>query len=436
MTRDEPSILADWRCLFAEGRKLRSRRMQSLKLGPLKCLATQMDSDSMNQKRAPTVALVAGELSGDLLGGSIARAIKKRFPEARIVGVAGEQMRQAGCEAIGSIDELSVMGIAEVLPAIPRILRFRKRLLEQFSTLKPDIVVGIDAPDFNLGLERRLRKQGIRTAHVVSPTIWAWRPGRVHGIVRSTELMLCLLPFEPEHYQGHPITARYIGHPLADELEQEGETRTAREALGMNSNGPVVAILPGSRGSELKYLAEPFARAAAHLTGQLPGIRFVTPLAKPKLRATMEAAIKQYAPESQWTLVQGQSREAMRAADAVLLASGTATLECLLLGRPMTVAYRASAFSIWVMRQFKLLKTAHVSLPNLLMSEPCVTELLQEDASPENLAADVLRLLSDPAARHAQLAQFRSVHDRLRCEAASQAAQAISEFAGWAPDPA
>lgn len=386
----------------------------------------QSNTPHMNTS-APTVALIAGELSGDLLGAAITRALRSRFPGARVLGVCGQRMEQAGCESIGSIDELSVMGIAEVLPAIPRILRLRSRLIAELDRIRPDVVLGIDAPDFNLGLEKRLRARGLHTAHLVSPTIWAWRPGRVHGIVRATELMLCLLPFEPPHYAGHDITARYIGHPLADELDDGVSTAAARQALGIGVDGPVLSVLPGSRGSELKYLAEPFARACAILHREVPGIRFVTPLARPKLREPMQAAISNHAPDCRWTLVDGYSREAMQAGDAVLLASGTATLECLLLGRPMTVAYRASAFSIWVMRQFKLLKTAHVSLPNLLMPDPCVTELLQEAASPEALAADALQLLRDETARRRQLDQFSQVRERLRCNAAEQAVQAIAE---------
>lgn len=373
-------------------------------------------------------ALVAGELSGDILGAALTRALRARFPAARIYGVAGPRMIAAGCEAIESIDELSVMGLAEVLPAIPRILRLRARLLARFTSERPDVLIGLDAPDFNLGLERRLRARGLRTVHVVSPTIWAWRPGRVKGIARAVDLMLCLFPFEPQHYEGHGVRARYIGHPLADELDASVMQATARAALCIAPDGPLIALLPGSRGGELKYLAEPFAKAAALLHERIAGIRFVTPLAKPALEAGLRAAMQAHAPHCRWTLLQGQSREAMRASDAVLLASGTATLECLLLGRPMVVAYRTSALTGWLMLDLGLLKTPYVSLPNLLCREPVVTELLQAAATPQALADEMETLLRDPALRARQLEAFDTVRAALRCDAAGQAAEAIAEL--------
>ena len=252
-----------------------------------------MSPTTSDPERPPRIALVAGELSGDLLGGAIVRALRERLPsEARIYGVAGPRMIEAGCEAIESIDQLSVMGLAEVLPAIPRLLRLRARLVERLSADRPDVFVGVDAPDFNLGLARRLRARGLRTMHVVSPTIWAWRPGRVKGIARSVDRMLCLFPFEPQHYAGSGVEARYIGHPLAEELDDRVTPAQARAALGWSpEEAPVVAILPGSRGGELKYLAEPFARTAALLHARIPGIRFVTPLAKPSLERGLRAAM-------------------------------------------------------------------------------------------------------------------------------------------------
>lgn len=374
------------------------------------------------------IALVAGELSGDLLGSALIRALRESRPDAEFYGVAGPRMVEAGCEAIESIEQLSLMGLAEVLPAIPRLFKLRARLVQRFAADRPDIVVGIDAPDFTLGLERRLRQRGLLAAHVVSPTIWAWRPGRVHKIVRSTDLMLCLFPFEPQHYAGHPIRAAYIGHPLADELDDSHTPEAARRALGIATAGPVVAVLPGSRGGELKYLAEPFARAAAVLHERVPGIRFITPIAKPKLRAGMQAAIAAHAAACHWTLLDGQSREAMRAADAVIIASGTATLECLLLGRPMVVGYRTSALTAFLMLKAGLLKTRYVSLPNLLAAEPCVTELLQDQASPERIADECVELLRAGGRRELQMSQFALVRQGLRRDAARVAAHAILEL--------
>lgn len=372
------------------------------------------------------IALVAGELSGDILGAAIVRALKARFPQAQCYGVAGPRMVAAGCEAIESIEALSVMGIAEVIPALPRLFRLRAALLERFTADRPDVVIGIDAPDFNLGLERRLRERGLKTVHVVSPSVWAWRQGRVKSIARSVDLMLCLFPFEPKFYAEHGVAAEYIGHPLADELDARGEAAVARRDLGLAQAGPVVAILPGSRGSELKYLGQPFAAAAALLRERHPGLRFITPVAKPKLRPGMDQVIRQFAPQADWTVVEGRSRDCMRAADVVLLASGTATLECLLLGRPMVVAYRGAALTAWLMLKAGLLKTKYVSLPNLLSAEPTVPELLQDAATPERLAAEVAALLEKPEARARQVGQFSAVQRELRRDAAQRAAEAIA----------
>jgi lipid-A-disaccharide synthase len=379
-------------------------------------------------RQGPRFALVAGELSGDILGAALVVALRQRFPDATCYGVTGPRMAAAGCASIASVDALSVMGLAEVLPALPRLFRLRRQLLERFTHDRPDVVIGIDAPDFNLGLERRLRERGLKTVHLVSPSIWAWRRGRVKGIARAVDLMLCLLPFEPRFYAAHGVRAEYIGHPLADELDSRQPPAQARAALGLAQDEKVVAVLPGSRGGELKYLAEPFARAAARLHARNPGLHVVTPVAKPELRGPLEAAIAAHAPNVPWTLLEGRSREAMRAADAVLLASGTATLECLLLGRPMVVAYRTSALTAWLMLKAGLLKTRHVSLPNLLSADPVVPELLQAAATPERLAAEVQTLLDDAGARQRQIAQFDAVHAELRRDAAQRAAQAIASL--------
>ncbi len=372
------------------------------------------------------IALIAGEISGDILGAALITALRQRFPQAQFYGVAGPRMVAAGCEAIESIEALSVMGLAEVLRELPRLFRLRRQLLDRFAADRPDLVIGIDAPDFNLGLERRLRDAGLRTVHMVSPTVWAWREGRVETIRRAVERVLCLFPFEPAFYARHGVDADYIGHPLADELDDSVTAAAARAQLGLPLEGPLVTMMPGSRGGEIRYLLEPFVQTAVLLAQRYPGIRFLTPVAKPGLRATIEQCIREQAPDLDWTLLDGQSRTAMQAADAVLLASGTATLECLLLGRPMVVAYRASALTAWIMLRLGLLKTRYVSLPNLLSAEPVVPELLQQQANPEALAQQLLSLLQDPQQRQRQLQQFGAVRQELRRDAAGRAADVLA----------
>ncbi len=374
---------------------------------------------------APRIALIAGEISGDILGAAITRSIRARWPDAQIYGVAGPRMIAAGCEAIASIDELSVMGLVEVLRVLPRLLRFRKQLVERLLADRPDVVVGIDAPDFNLGLERRLRERGLKTVHVVSPTVWAWRSGRVKGIARAVDRILCLYPFEPRWYNQHAVQADYIGHPLADELDDSVSVAAARERLGIPAAGPVLTVMPGSRHGEIKYLAESFAQTAAWLARHQPGLRVLTPVAKPNLRAAIEQAVATHAPNLDWTLIDGDSRGAMQAADVVLLASGTATLECLLLGRPMVVAYRTAALTAFLMLKAGLLKTRYVSLPNILTNEGTVPELLQADAQPEAMGRHLLSLLNDGSVRARQLDAFGAVRSELRRNAADRAAEAI-----------
>ena len=376
-------------------------------------------------------ALVAGEASGDILGAALIHALRERYPGATFYGVAGPRMMAAGCEAIESIDALSVMGLVEVVKHLPRLLKLRRDLVERFAADKPEAFIGIDAPDFNLRVEADLRARGLRTVHVNSPTIWAWRPGRVQGIAKAVDLMLCLYPFEPALYERHGVRAAFIGHPLADQLDAATAPAAARRGLGIPADGPVVAVLPGSRGSELRYLAGPFAAAAAALHAQLPGLRFVAPVARPDLKPALEAAIAAH-PRPRWQLLDGQSREAMQAADVVLLASGTAALECLLLGRPMVVAYRASAVTEWL--AWRLVRIPFVSLPNILSGaapgEPVVPELLGHFARPERLAQEVGQLLRHPVLRQLQVERFDAVRHELRRDAGPRAAAAIASLLG------
>jgi lipid-A-disaccharide synthase len=377
-------------------------------------------------------AMVAGEASGDILGAALIRGLRARYPDATFYGVAGPRMREAGCEAIESIEALSLMGLVEVLKHLPRLLKLRRDLVERFAADRPDAFIGIDAPDFNLRIERDLRGRGIRTVHVNSPTIWAWRPGRIHGIAEAVDLMLCLYPFEPALYEKVGTRAACIGHPLADQLDAAVPAAKARRELGLPESGQVVAVLPGSRGTELKYLSEPFAAAAAWLHARMPGLRFVVPVARPDLKPAFERAMAAH-PGPQWTLLDGQSRLAMQAADAVLLASGTATLECLLLGRPMVVAYRTSALTEWLAGW--LIKIPYVSLPNILSnpglsSAPVVPELLARQATPERLGQEVSQLLRHPVLRELQVERFAAVHRELRRDAGALAAAAIGSLLG------
>ncbi len=375
-------------------------------------------------------ALVAGEASGDFLGGALIRALRAKFPDGTFYGIAGPQMIAAGCEAVDTIDSLSVMGIGEILRDLPRLLKLRSSTAKRFAAERPDCFIGIDAPDFTLFVERRVRAAGVKTVHYVSPTVWAWRQGRVKGIAKADDLMLCLFPFEPKFYADHHVTAAYVGHPLADELDDSVTTAQARATLGIAKEGKCVGVLPGSRHGELKYLAEPFVQTAAWLARRDPSLRLLVPIAKPSLRTEMEAAIAAHAPGVNWHLFDGHSRDVMRASDVVLLASGTATLECLLVGRPMVVGYQGSKLTAFLLLDLGMLKTKHVSLPNLLCAEPVVPELLRDRATAEHFGPAVAELLEQPSARERQLKQFSAVRGELKQDAAARAADAIAQLLG------
>ncbi|WP_370300068.1 lipid-A-disaccharide synthase [Abyssibacter sp.] len=372
------------------------------------------------------IAIIAGEASGDILGAGLITALKQRVPNLEAFGVSGPRMEAAGCESLASIDVLSVMGLVEVLKEVPRLFRFRKQLIRQIVARKPDVVVGIDAPDFNLGLERRLRARGIKTVHYVSPSVWAWRQGRVKGIANSVDLMLTLLPFEAEFYRDSGVPVRFVGHPLADAIPEDPDPLEARAVLGLPASGRVLALLPGSRGSEIERLGLPFLDAAERLCAGIPDLHCVLPAANDKARTRIEALLE--GRNLPLTVVDGQAQTAMAASDVVLIASGTATLETLLVGRPMVVAYATNAFTAWLMLDAGLLKSPHVSLPNLLIDEPVVPELLQEAASVEMLTGVTRLLLTRPAYAQAQTRQFAAVREALRQDADSRAAEAVLEL--------
>ena len=385
---------------------------------------------------ALTVGLVAGEHSGDTLGAALIEALRARVPEVRCFGVAGPKMTAAGCEAFASAEELAVMGLTEVLTHLPRLLRLRAALARRFIAARPDVFVGIDSPEFNLRLARRIKDAGIRTVQYVSPQVWAWRQGRVRTIGRSCDLVLCLLPFETDFYARHGVPAEFVGHPLADQIPLAVDRGAARRALGLDSEARYVALLPGSRLGEVSRLAAPFAAAAAHIAAARPGYRFLAPMASASARALFAQEIARVPGAPPIHLIDGQAQQVLAAADAVLVASGTATLETLLTGRPMVVAYRVSGSTAFLLRTVGLVKVPYFSQPNLLAGRRVVPEFFQEAVRGEALGAALLAELEDPQHLSELLGEFTQIHQLLRRGGADRAAQAILKLAGRAAGPA
>jgi lipid-A-disaccharide synthase len=371
------------------------------------------------------VGLVAGESSGDLLGAGLITAVRQRVPDAVFEGVAGPEMIAAGCEHWADSDELAVMGVVEPLKHLPRLLRLRRSLISRWREAPPDVFVGIDAPDFNLGLEAALKASGIRTMHYVSPSIWAWRAGRIRKIRKAADCVICILPFEPALYEEQGMSAVFVGHPKADVLSPDIDVPAARRELGLPEDCRVVAMLPGSRGSEVTRLAPVFAAAAAIIAAREKDVHFVTPVAAPKLRPLIEESLRQHAIADRFTLVDSRSIETMSAADFVLLASGTAALESALLGKPTVAAYRVAAFTALLLKTFRLLKVARFTLPNLLTGETLVPEFIQDDAEPGAIASEVIDLLNDPGRCAAIRERFAKLRDELAMNANARAADAL-----------
>ena len=374
------------------------------------------------------VAIVAGETSGDALGAALIEALRARVPECQVAGVAGPKMRAAGCEALADAHELAVMGLFEVLPHLPRLLRLRARLVRDIVALKPDVFIGVDYQQFNLGLARRLKARGFATVQYVSPQVWAWRQGRVRTIGRAFDLVLCLLPFEPAFYREHAVGAQFVGHPLADQIAMQPDRGTARAALGLASHSTVLALLPGSRVGEVQRLAAAFLRAAALLSGRRPKLQIIAPMAGPAARQEFERALCALEPALQLRILDGQARTALIAADVTLVASGTATLEALLCRCPMVVAYRVGAVTALLLRALRLVRLPYFSLPNLLGGEPLAPEFLQEAVRPEPMARALEQLLDDAPRREYLQSRFQSIHESLRQDGAALAAAAVLQL--------
>ena len=375
------------------------------------------------------IGIVAGESSGDQLGAALIEALRARVPALECFGVAGPKMIAAGCEAWARAEELAVMGLFEVIPHLPRLLRVRRKLVARMRARPPDIFVGIDFKEFNLSVARRLKRSGIRTVQYVSPQVWAWRQGRVRTIARSVDLVLCLLPFEPAFYSSHGVRAVFVGHPLADQIPLDSDRAAARHALQLDADTTLVALLPGSRVDEVQRLGADFAGAAAWIAARRPSVQFIAPLATAAVRAVFE---RQAAILPRIRLLDGRAREVLCACDAAIIASGTATLEALLMQRPMVVAYKLSAATAFLVRGLGLVKAPFMAQPNLLAGRSLVPEFFQEQVTPSTLGTALLGELDDPA-RQALIAQeFRRIHLQLRCGGAERAAGAILECAGWA----
>jgi len=374
------------------------------------------------------IGLVAGEASGDLLGAGLLRELRARVPDVTFEGVAGPAMLAAGCDQWEPAESLAVMGLVEPLAHIPRLLRLRKSLLRRWQAAPPDVFVGIDAPDFNLGLEKKLRKSGIKTVHYVSPSVWAWRKGRIKTVKEAVDKVLCILPFEKALYDSHGVDAVFVGHPKADSSPESVDAEAARRSLGLGS-GELIAVLPGSRAGEVARLGDVLANTAKQLAAARPGIRFVTPAATPLLRSMIEQQLAAAGVADSFLVLDGDSETAMMAADLVLLASGTAALEAALLGKPTIATYRLAPLTYAIAIGMRMVKLEHYTLPNLLTEEPLVPEFMQKQAEPSAIAHAVISMLDDPQRMRMIHREFAKLRTKLALNADQRAADAVIELA-------
>lgn len=373
----------------------------------------------------PIIALVAGETSGDQLGAALIEKLKLLYPQARFAGIGGEQMRAAGMDCWWDCSELALFGLFEVAAHLPRLMKLRRELTQRLLALRPDVFIGIDAPDFNLGLEIRLRAQGIKTIHYVSPTVWAWRPGRVKKIARAADLVLCLFPFEPDFYADHGVRAVYVGHPMADQIEGRPAATNARIELGLEPTAVTLALLPGSRMSEVGRLSAPMLEAARILRQSRPALQVVAAMANDRVMAAFADQLQQSGITGV-QLISGRPRSVIAAADVVLCASGTATLETLLINRPMVMAYKLAPATYHLAKNLRLIKRQFFALPNILAGESLIPELIQHEVTGEGLATAASVWLEDIEAVKRLQSRFDALHAELRCDASHRAAAAVS----------
>ncbi|MDF1692846.1 MAG: lipid-A-disaccharide synthase [Zhongshania sp.] len=374
------------------------------------------------------IGIIAGEASGDILGADLIRAIKLRYPHAEFEGVGGPLMMEQGCRSLCDMDRLSVMGIVEPLKRLPELLRLRRLLKSHFLCWQPAIVIGVDSPDFTLNIERYVRERGIKTVHYVSPSVWAWRQGRVKGIAKAVDHMLTLFPFEARFYQEHGVPVTCVGHPLADQIPMDDQRATARAELDVEDGHPVLAILPGSRGGEVAQLIKPFLDTAQWLRRAQPNIEFLIPAANAERKMQILQAVAAFSNDLPVRVVSGQSRTVMAAADVVLMASGTTSLEALLLQRPMVVAYRFGKWSFKLLS--RLVKTPFFSLPNLLAQRALVPEVLQDEVCAEVMGPLLLEQLNNANHRETLINEFQNIHRQLAQGASERAADVVLACVG------
>lgn len=375
------------------------------------------------------IAIVAGELSGDILGARLIEALRVKYPQATFEGIGGAEMQTQGLTSLFEMERLSVMGFTEVLGRFRELWTIRKTLLNRWLDTPPDLFVGIDAPDFNIWLEKRLHANNIIAVHYVSPSIWAWRQSRVKKFVGNLDLMLALFPFEVEFYKEHKVPAEFVGHPLADEVPLHSDSSAARQTLSLPIDSFILGVLPGSRLGEIQRIGPDFLKALVTLHKNHPDWVFVTPLATDKVAENFKAMHQEHAPQVLIHWIAGQSREVMAASDQILMASGTAVLEGMLVGRPMVAAYRVAALTGWIIQRLGMIKSPFFTLPNNLANENLVPELIQQALTPEAVIEAVENQFAEPAEIKAyRLKRFNEIHQTLKQNASVQAANAIQKL--------
>lgn len=374
----------------------------------------------------PSIGIIAGEVSGDILGADLISAIRKRSPDMRFVGIGGDRMKKAGCECLFPAESLSVMGISEIFRHFPELLYIRKTIKDYFLSNRPDIFIGIDSPDFNFPLEKTLRNSGVKIIHYVSPSIWAWREYRLKSIAKSVNLMLTLFPFEPEYYEKYNIPVRFVGHPLASNINLIPDKAAARQQLGLSESDSIIALMPGSRKSEINKLTVPFLKTAEWCAGHENKLHFIANFVNENARKHFEQMAHNISPGIQISTYNGQALTVMEAADVVLLASGTVALEAMLLKRPMVVAYKVNWLTYQVVK--RLIKVPYVSLPNLLAGKQLVPECLQDNCQPEIMGQEILKWLNNKNKVSEVVEEFNNIHNRIRLNSGDLAANAVMEM--------